>query len=115
MIPGGCDGFFKERLAQALSECNLVVNSTSIGMKHSPLEGRSPLDPGLLPRDALIYDLVYNPKVTPLLGQARQAGARTLGGLPMLVYQGVAAFELWTGKAAPVDIMFKAAERALET
>ncbi len=102
-------------LAQALSECNLVVNSTSIGMKHSPLEGRSPLDPGLLPRDALIYDLVYNPKVTPLLGQARQAGARTLGGLPMLVYQGVAAFELWTGKAAPVDIMFKAAERALET
>ncbi|MEE8471834.1 MAG: shikimate dehydrogenase [Dehalococcoidia bacterium] len=102
-------------LARALSECNLVVNATSIGMKHSASEGRSPLDAGLLPRDALIYDMVYNPKVTPLLEQARKGGSRTLGGLPMLVFQGVAAFELWTGRAAPIDIMFEAAERALES
>ncbi len=50
---------------------------------------------------------------TPLLRSASEAGARTLGGLPMLVYQGAAAFELWTGVPAPVEVMFDAARRAL--
>ena len=50
---------------------------------------------------------------TPLLAEASAAGASTLGGRPMLVYQGAAAFELWTGVQAPVDVMFDAARRAL--
>ena len=58
--------------------------------------------------------MVYNPIETPLLRDAKAAGARTLGGLGMLVYQGAKAFELWTGKEAPVDIMFEAARGALE-
>jgi len=57
--------------------------------------------------------VVYNPMETPLLSTAKKAGARTLGGLPMLVYQGAASFELWTGKSAPIDIMMRAAKRAL--
>jgi shikimate dehydrogenase len=50
-----------------------------------------------------------------LLKAARRAGAQTLGGLPMLVYQGAAAFELWTGQPAPIEIMFTAAQKALES
>jgi shikimate dehydrogenase len=51
---------------------------------------------------------------TPLLASARKAGATVLGGLSMLVYQGAVAFELWTNRAAPFDIMFEAARGALE-
>ena len=101
------------RALTALSECDLLVNCTSVGMKDSASEGRSPIGMGLIPKRALVYDVVYNPIETPLIAAAKKAGARTLGGLPMLVYQGAASFELWTGKAAPIDIMMKAAKRAL--
>jgi shikimate dehydrogenase len=97
----------------ALAECNLLVNCTSVGMKDSAGEGRSPIGIGLIPKRALVYDVVYNPIETPLISAAKKAGARTLGGLPMLVYQGAASFELWTGKSAPVDIMMRVAKRAL--
>jgi shikimate dehydrogenase len=97
----------------ALGECDLLVNCTSVGMKDGSGEGKSPLGIGLIPKRALVYDVVYNPLETPLLAAARKAGARTLGGLPMLVYQGAASFELWTGKSAPIDIMMRVAKRAL--
>jgi shikimate dehydrogenase len=102
-----------ENLKDVLSNCDLVVNCTPVGMKHSATEGQSPLKAELIPKEALIYDVVYNPIETPLLKDAKRAGARTLGGLGMLVYQGAKAFELWTGKEAPVDIMFEAAKGAL--
>jgi shikimate dehydrogenase len=60
----------------------------------------------------LVYDLVYHPAETPLIAAARQSGASFLGGLPMLVYQGAASFELWTDREAPLDIMFEAAREA---
>jgi len=101
------------RTMTALAECDLLVNCTSVGMKDSASEGRSPLGIGLIPKRALVYDVVYNPLETPLIAAARKAGARTLGGLPMLVYQGAASFELWTGKKASVDIMMRVAKRAL--
>jgi len=94
--------------------CHLVVNCTTIGMKHSPEEGKSPLSLETIPSTALVYDLIYNPWPTPLLHLAQRAGANILGGLPMLVYQGVASFELWTQRKAPVDIMLKKAEEVLE-
>jgi len=92
---------------------DLIINTTTLGMWHSPGEGQSPLPASLIPPRALVYDLVYNPPDTPLLLEARKAGARTLGGLPMLVYQGAEAFQLWTGKEAPLKVMFEAARRAL--
>ena len=67
----------------------------------------------VIPRNVLVYDLVYNPWLTPLLRLAQKAGANILGGLPMLVYQGDASFKLWTGKEAPVDIMFNKAKEIL--
>ena len=92
---------------------DLIVNCTSMGMLHGEAEGRTPIDGRLITPGVLVYDLVYNPPETPLLREAQGAGARTLGGLPMLVYQGAASFERWTGKDAPIEVMFEAAESAL--
>lgn len=101
------------RLIEAVRHCQLLVNCTTFGMRHSPQEDQSPLATGSIPKDALVYDLVYNPSETPLLRTAREAGAGVLGGLPMLVYQGAASFKLWTGREAPLDIMLVTANQAL--
>lgn len=103
----------KTKLRAIASHCQLIVNCTTMGMRHSTLEGQSPLAFVSIPEGALVYDLVYNPSETPLLKIAREAGANILGGLPMLVYQGAASFKLWTGREAPVDIMLTVAKRAL--
>ena len=94
---------------------DLIVNATSMGMRHAPAERSLAVAAALIPGDALVCDLVYNPPVTPLLEAARVAGARTLPGLPMLVYQGAEAFALWTGQEAPVEVMRKAAQTALRS
>jgi len=94
-------------------DCDLIVHCTTIGMKDSAQEGLSPLGAEVIPKNVLVYDVVYNPWPTPLLKLARKAGANTLGGLPMLVYQGAASFKLWTDKEAPVDIMFGKAKEML--
>ena len=99
--------------ASTLNNCDLIVHCTTIGMKDSPQEGQSPLSLEVIPKNALVYDVVYNPWPTPLLKLAQKAGANTLGGLPMLVYQGAASFKLWIGREAPVDIMFNKAKEAL--
>ena len=106
LVPG-------EVLADAAARSDLVVNCTTLGMKHGPGEDSSPLPVEYIPPGALVYDLVYNPPETPLLRDAGRAGASVLGGLPMLVYQGAASFKLWTGKEPPVDVMLKAAQGAL--
>jgi len=99
--------------ARTLAGCDLIVHCTTIGMKDSPQERQSPLRLEVIPKGILVYDVVYNPGLTPLLRLAQQGGANTLGGLPMLVYQGAASFKLWTGKEAPVDIMLKRAKEML--
>ena len=99
--------------AKTFDNCDLIVHCTTIGMKHSSQEGQSPLSLEVIPRSVLVYDLVYNPWLTPLLGLAQKAGANILGGLPMLVYQGAASFKLWTEREAPVDIMFNKAKEIL--
>ena len=101
-------------LEQAAADADLIVNSTSVGMQGGDAGPVSPLRAALIPPSALVYDMVYNPARTPLLEEAADAGAACLGGLPMLVYQGAGAFERWTGLDAPVEVMFKAAEEALE-
>ena len=102
-----------DRLTHASALADLIVNCTSLGMKHGDSEDRTPLEASAIPSGALVSDMVYNPPDTLLLKEAAKAGARTLGGLPMLIYQGAAAFERWTGKEAPIEVMFRAAERAL--
>jgi shikimate dehydrogenase len=90
----------------------LIINTTSLGM--SPMEDASPWPDGTpFPPAAFVYDLVYNPRQTVLVRQARSAGLRADTGLGMLVEQGALAFELWTGTTAPRDVMREAADKAL--
>lgn len=100
-------------LVGAIGTADIIVNCTTLGMAHGPSEESSPLSREQLPRNGLVYDLVYNPPVTPLLREATRAGVPTIGGLPMLVYQGAASFELWTGLDAPVSLMTKAVSSVL--
>ena len=100
-------------LGVAAAVADLVVNSTTVGMTHTPEQDESPLPDGVLSRGSVVYDMVYNPALTPLLAQAERAGAKAVGGLSMLIHQGAAAFELWTGKRAPVPVMLAAAHRAM--
>ncbi len=100
-------------LTAEAGRAELIVNCTSLGMHHGPAEDQSPLSWRQIPAAALVYDLVYNPAETPLLREAARSGAKTLGGLYMLVYQGAAAFEMWTDRPAPVDVMLRAAEQAM--
>lgn len=92
---------------------NLIVQCTSVGMRGGPEESEAPDVTALVTPGTLVADLVYNPLETPLLREARERGAKVSGGLGMLVYQGAAAFSLWTGQAAPVDTMYAAAKQAL--
>jgi len=97
----------------ATREVSLIVNCTSMGMVHGPDEDSSPLSAADIPSTVLVNDLVYNPLETPLLREAARAGAATLGGIQMLVYQGAASFEMWTGHDAPVAVMLEAATAAM--
>lgn len=99
-------------LARAVQRASVVVNTTSVGHETHGA-GASPLPHGVLPRE-LVVDIIYRPAKTPLLLTAEQAGLKTQNGLPMLVYQGAEAFELWTAQAAPVAAMFRALTGALE-
>lgn len=105
--------WWKEGMRRTLGFYDMVVNTTPMGMRGNAAENESPLDGVDIPPSQFVYDIVYNPAETPLIKQAKAVGARYLGGLPMLVYQGAASFELWTGKTAPVDVMMAAAKQAL--
>jgi len=98
-------------LSRAVQRASLLVNTTSAGHEtHAP--GRSPLPHGVLPRE-MVVDIIYRPAKTPLLEAAEREGLKTQNGLPMLVYQGAEAFELWTEQPAPTAVMFGALEGAL--
>ena len=99
--------------AATTGAADLIVNCTSLGMRHGPDEEASPLRDEEIPATALVYDLVYNPMLTPLLRAAERAGAKTLGGISMLVYQGAASFEIWLEQPAPVGVMMDAALAAM--
>ena len=93
-----------EVIAALAPESDLVVNTTSIGMTPHEEGDPWPVDV-LFPANAIAYDLVYAPLETSFLRTATASGARTIDGLQMLLYQGVLAFEAWTGHRAPADVM----------
>ena len=95
------------RIKEYLPGSDIIINASSAGMK-----GENPLELPLyiLPKNAVVYDLVYQPKETPLLKEAKKAGIKAVSGHSMLLFQGAEAFELWTGLVAPVKTMRKALE-----
>ena len=100
---------FGDALTEAAASANLIVNCTTMGMSHGPDEHGSPISAAQIPATAIVNDVVYTPLLTPILKEAAAAGATALGGLHMLVYQGVLSFQMWTGVDAPVDVMLAAA------
>lgn len=96
-------------LERACRTCDLLVDCTSAGLD-AATEARVPaaIPVASLPAHALVASLVYH-REPALLGAARARGLATLSGAGMLVRQGARAFELWTGRPAPVDIMWSAA------
>lgn len=97
-------------LPSVLTGTQILVNATTVGMQGGPAENALPLDVdlSLLPRDALVYDLVYRPRRTPLLVAAAELGLDTLDGLSMLVWQGAESLRAWTGLEPPTAVMLEA-------
>jgi shikimate dehydrogenase len=81
----------------------VLVNATSVGM--APEVAEMPVPGGILSGYRVVMDIVYSPLETKLLHEAATAGCRVVNGLAMLLYQGAAQFELWTGRKAPIDAM----------
>ena len=101
-------------LSAAMEAADLVVHSTSLGMRHGPDENATPLPAELFHQGQVAFDLVYIPEHTPFLRAAEAGGALPVGGLAMLVHQGAESFRLWTGQEAPLEVMFRAARSALD-
>ena len=103
----------QENLAEAMDSCNILVNATSVGM-YPDVEAML-VDHTMIKSHQTVVDIVYNPPRTRLLAEAEKAGARIVGGMEMLVWQGALAFEIWTGKQAPTEIMRKCAQHLLKS
>jgi len=88
--------FEQNDLKDKIKKANLLVNATSVGMA-SQLNNTPLPDEKLFHPDLLVYDLIYHPAKTFFLRQAERVGAKIINGLPMLVYQGIESFYLWTG------------------
>ncbi|MBK9751544.1 MAG: hypothetical protein IPO91_32925 [Chloroflexi bacterium] len=87
-----------------------MINCTPVGMH--PKVDASPLE--IVPAGVTLYDMIYRPAKTRLMGQVEAAGGRAVSGLGMLVRQGAAAFQLWTGVYPPVEVMLQAAQEELQ-
>jgi shikimate dehydrogenase len=87
----------------ATIKADALVNATSVGMM--PLENVSLVPPECLANFPVVMDIVYAPLETQLLKDAKEAGCKVINGLAMLLYQGAAQFEAWTGEQAPLDVM----------
>lgn len=97
----GCEFRPLDQLDKA--EARALINTTSVGM--APNTDNSPVDKRLLNRFDVVMDIVYAPLQTKLLREAEACGCQVINGLAMLLFQGVAQFELWTGQKAPVEVM----------
>jgi len=91
---------------------DVLINATPVGSGAQP--GETPVPPEMLRPGAVVFDMVYEPRPTPLLQAAHAAGCPTIDGVEMLVAQAVGQFEAWTGAEAPVPEMTEAALAAIE-
>jgi shikimate dehydrogenase len=101
----------KNILVGEIRRSNILINATSTGMY--PDVDRTLVTADMMHRGLMVNDIVYEPLQTRLLREAKKAGARTIDGLGMLVHQGAMAFEIWTGKRAPVKVMEATVKREL--
>ncbi len=96
-----------------LQDADILINATSVGMH--PNINQSLAAPQWLKPSLTVMDIVYNPVETKLAKDAKAAGAKVISGVEMLIYQGAASFEIWTGRSAPIEVMRKAALKKLSS
>lgn len=101
----------EKEIDAAVADSDFLVNATPLGLKDTdPLI----VSADSLHKDLVVYDLVYNPKETKLLKAAKEKGAKPVSGMGMLLLQGARAFEIWTKKDAPVEVMRQALCKKLQ-
>lgn len=93
-----------EKLKAEIDDSYLFTNATGMGMK--PREGQTYIpDKSFFRPDLIVTDIIYSPQETKMLQLAKSAGCKTMNGMGMLLFQGAAAFQLWTGKEMPIEHM----------
>ena len=92
----------EKQLTKSISESTILTNGTSVGMNPHP-DGCLIHNLDVFCDKLIVSDLIYNPRETKLMRLAKERGSKTFNGLYMLLYQGAASFELWTGKKMPVE------------
>ena len=107
------DALSPDTIAENLQDSDVLINATSVGMH--PEANQSVVPPQLWRSDLTVMDIVYNPVETKLAKAAKEAGAKVISGVEMLIYQGAASFEIWTGKSAPIEVMRRAALNKLSS
>ena len=114
-FPGAIQGALPldpQLLEREAQDRHLLVNTTTLGMW--PDTERSPWPEGIaFPSHLAVFDLVYNPLRTALMAQAEAAGAKAVGGLKMLAYQGAVSFKWWFGVMPPTDVMYQVCRERL--
>ena len=95
-----------DKLKEEIASSYLFANATGMGMK--PLEGQTYIpDKSFFRPDLIVTDVVYSPRETAMLKMAKEVGCKTMNGMGMMLFQGAAAFEMWTGKEMPIEHMKK--------
>jgi shikimate dehydrogenase len=107
------DALSPSAIQKNLQDADILVNATSVGMH--PNINQSLVAPQWLRSDLTVMDIVYNPVETKLAKDAKAAGAKVISGVEMLIYQGAASFEIWTGRSAPIEVMRRAALNKLSS
>ena len=93
-----------DKLKEEIASSYLFTNATGMGMK--PLEGQTYIpDKSFLRPDLIVSDVVYYPRETELLRMAKEVGCKTMNGRGMMLFQGAAAFKMWTGEDMPIEYM----------
>lgn len=93
-----------EILRASIADSAILVNGTSVGMAPKT-DATIITDTSMFHQDLFVFDVIYNPQETRLLREAKATGCKTGNGMYMLLYQGAASFELWTGQEMPVEII----------
>lgn len=111
-LPGKISGTGLLGLKELLRDADILINTTTLGMH--PNTDATIATAEELHSNLTVFDIVYNPLETRLLKEAKAAGAKTVSGVLMLIYQGAEAFKLWTGVEAPTELMKKTVLEALQ-
>ena len=107
----GCPWGDLSQVESSVSQAEIVIQTTPVGMANSPLAGKSLVPPELLRQDMTVMDIVTNPRTTKLLQDAENRGCQVVYGERMLLWQGVYKFKLYTGIEPPVEVMEQAIRR----